>query len=142
MLTGAGLASIVAGAVSSVNNLTNTGTAAALSNFRGNVSNWDYIAEVHDIQGWNDSSADTAEICTWTGMVCGGTGGTQILGLSLPNLGLEGERPQPAVCRALAAAQNAAFCSRPALPLEGGKTGNSDYLIPSGAHTCSMSSSA
>ena len=90
---GAGLASIVAGAVAGVTNITNSATAAGLMELRGNVTNWDYVAEVHDFVGWNDTQADTAEICTWTGIVCGGVGNTQPLQVNLPDYGLEGQAP-------------------------------------------------
>ena len=60
---------------------------------RGNVTNWDSVAEVHDFVGWNDTQADTAEICTWTGIVCGGVGNTQPLQVNLPDYGLEGQAP-------------------------------------------------
>ena len=87
----AGLASIVAGAVAGVTNITNSATAAGLMDFRDNVTNWDTVAEIHDFVGWNDTQADTSEICTWTGIVCGGVGDTQPLQVNLPDYGLEGQ---------------------------------------------------
>ena len=55
--------------------------------FRDNVTNWDTVAEIHDFVGWNDTQADTSEICTWTGIVCGGVGDTQPLQVNLPDYG-------------------------------------------------------
>ena len=72
-------------------NLTNSGTAEALIEFRDNMTNFDDVAALRGIDGWNSSDASQDEICTWTGVVCGGTSNNLVLGLSLPGYGLEGE---------------------------------------------------
>ena len=85
-----------------VYNLTNSGSADALIAFRDNITNFDEVATSRGIEGWNDTEATQSELCTWTGVLCGGASNNLLLGLNLPGYGFEGE-PVSVDCSRLAA---------------------------------------